>query len=165
MIDDQAASASVNIDFEAVCDGGNYLAAELDSELNVGKTCFQFGEAAYFRVHKSPADMAIEIMPSDGTIIAIGTNYSQNMAENVTFVNTNSAQLSKIIKLIQSYQWYGRSLGIILKVGDLQIRSELSGIAVGYIKYTTEYDVYSITVNPPANYKEWPVVVVISEVL
>ncbi|MEA3479750.1 MAG: hypothetical protein U9R60_16325, partial [Bacteroidota bacterium] len=61
--------------------------------------------------------------------------------------------------------WYGRSLGVLLKVGALQIRAENAGIAIAYINYTTEYDVYSITVNPPGNYKEWPVVVVISEVL
>ncbi|MEA3479749.1 MAG: hypothetical protein U9R60_16320, partial [Bacteroidota bacterium] len=100
MSENEGVTASVTIDFEAVCVGAeNYLSAELDSDLNEGRSCFHYGEPAYFRVYRYPEDMVITLESSDGAITKVGKDYSKEYAENISFINTDQGQVSKLILL------------------------------------------------------------------
>lgn len=150
-------SASVSVEFRTSCVGedGIYLSVEGDDFLNTSD-CLTYGQKYYFRVYHS--DATISITQSAGSISLVGKNYNRLLAETINFVDTNEASLSKFIDSIQSYTWYGRDLGSILKTGDTSIKSTNSGVAVSYVSYMTKYDIYSLTLSTQP-YNSYPILV------
>ena len=153
------ATGSVSVEFKTSCvdTDGIFLAVELDDFLN-NKDCYVYGDRIFFRVYHS--DATITITTSAGVISLVGKNYNRLLAETIEFPNTNEANLSKFIDSIQSYSWYGKNLGSILKTGDTSIKATNSGVGVSYVSYMTKYDVYSITLSTQL-YDSFPVLVYI----
>ena len=151
-------TGSVSVEFKTSCisDDGLFLTVEGDDFLNTSN-CLTYGQIYYFRVYHSEGAI-ITITPSAGTITTIGKNYNRLLAETINFPNTNEASLSKLIHSIQSYTWYGRDLGSILRTGSTSIKSTTSGVGVCYISYLTNYDLYSITLSTQS-YDSFPVLV------
>ena len=152
--------SSVVVEFKTQCDvAGEFLAVALDSDLNEDRTCFLYGEKVYFRVYFSPA-LTITIDTSDGSVFLESADSSGEESENVSFVDTNEASVSNLIKAITSYSWFGRSLGSILKTGVTSIRASNKGVAVAALEYTTQYDVYSIILSDKG-VETYPVLVLV----
>ena len=152
--------SSITVEFKTQCEvDGEFLTVELDSDLNGDRSCFLYGEKVYFRVYYSPA-LTITIESSDGSIFLESLNSSGEESENVSFADTNEANVSKLIKAITSYSWFGRSLGSILKTGITSIRASNKGVAIVAIEYTTQYDVYSIMLSDKG-IETYPVLVLV----
>lgn len=152
--------SSVVVEFKTQCDvTGEFLTVALDAELNEGRYCFLYGEKVYFRVCHSPA-LTITINTSDGSVFLESRNSNGEESENISFADTNEAHVSKLIKTIISYSWFGRSLGSILKTGTTSIRTSNKGVAVAAVEYTTQYDVYSITLSDQG-VESYPVLVLV----
>jgi hypothetical protein len=153
--------SSILVEFKTSCeDADAYLEVELDDELNGDRSCFLYGENVYFRVYHSPS-MSITVETSDGTVFLISTGNLEAVTENISFANENTGNVSKLIKAIVSWVWFGRSLGSILKTGDTSIRASASGVAVVAVSYTTEYDVYALTLSDKG-IAEYPVLVLVT---
>ncbi|RPI56434.1 MAG: hypothetical protein EHM49_00130 [Deltaproteobacteria bacterium] len=153
--------SSILVEFKTSCESADgYLSVELDDELNGDRSCFLYGEKVYFRIYHSP-NLTITVGSSDGTIFLESVNSIESLTENVSFANENIGSLSKFIKSITSYSWFGRSLGTILKTGDTSIRAAKTGVAVAAVSYTTQYDVYSLILSDKG-VEEYPVLVLVS---
>jgi hypothetical protein len=153
-------TSSVTVEFKIQCDvAGEPLSVELDTELNMNRTCFLYGEKVYFRVYHSPA-LIITVIPSDGSVFLESVGSSSSEKENISFADTNEASVGKALDVLSSYSWFGRSLGSIVKTGWTSIRSALSGVAVAAIAYTTSYDVYSLVLSDKG-IESYPVLVLV----
>ena len=153
-------TSSISVEFKIQCDAaGEPLSVELDTELNMDRTCFLYGEKVYFRVYHSPA-LTITVIPSDGSVFLESVGSSSSEEENISFADTNEASVSKAIDVLSSYSWFGRSLGSIVKTGWTSIRSALSGVAIAAVAYTTSYDVYSLVLSDKG-IESYPVLVLV----
>lgn len=152
--------SSVVVEFKIQCGvEGEFLTVALDTELNKDRTCFLYGEKVYFRVYHSPV-LIITVESSNGLVFLESQGSISEESENISFADTNEANVSKLIKEIISYSWFGRSLGSILKTGNTSIRAGSTGVAVAAIEYTTQYDVYSITLSDQG-VETYPVLVLV----
>ena len=152
--------SSITVEFKTQCEvEGESLAVALDDDLNEGRSCFLYGEKVYFRVYHSPA-LVITVESSDGSIFLESLGSSDKESENISFADTNEASVSKLIKAVTSYSWFGRSLGSILKTGITSIRASNTGVAIAAVEYTTQYDVYSITLSDKG-IETYPVLVLV----
>jgi hypothetical protein len=156
-----AVESSVVIEFKTSCEAEDgLLSVELDDELNGGRSCFLYGEKVYFRVYHS-ANLTITVESSNGSVFLESTGATDTEEENISFANTNEASAAKTILTLGSYSWFGRSLGTLLHVGGSAVRAGKSGVAIAAVIYTTQYDVYSITLSDQG-IESYPVLVLVS---
>ena len=153
--------SSVNIEFRISCEAeGELLSVELDDDLNEGRTCFLYGEKVYFRAYHS-LNLTITVESSDGSIFLESVGATDTEEENLSFANTDEASTAKTIFTLNSYSWFGRSLGALLHVGRSAVRASKSGVAIAAVKYTTQYDVYSIML-PSRGVDSYPVLILVT---
>lgn len=156
-----AVESSIVVEFKISCEAEvGVLSVELDAELNGGRTCFLYGEKVYFRVYYS-SNLTIKIETSDGVVFLESVDATSVEEENISFANTNEASTAKSISTLDSYSWFGRSLGTLLHVGESAIRAGTSGVAIAAVKYTTQYDVYSLTLSD-RGIESYPVLVLVT---
>lgn len=157
--------SSISLTFTSVCDSGaddsKSISMELDEDRNIDGSCYLYGQKIYFRVSTLPEDLSYALTPSDGTINSEG-QIEVEIEEEIQFEDSNEASTNKVIKLIQSMTWYGKDLGSLTKTGDNTVSASLSGVAIGTLKYTTDFKLYSITV-PTREAQEWPVLIIAKE--
>ncbi len=135
------ADQSINITFvtaEVAGEAGEALVVDLDADMNDGKSQFEYGEKAYFRIFAYPASMTITVGKSDGTITLEGSGESE-VEENIVFANTNTATSSKPVKSIVSQEWMGTSLGAVSANGT-KITASQEGVAVLKLTYSADFE-------------------------
>lgn len=153
--------SSVNVEFKTKCEvTGALLSVELDADLNDDKTCFLYGEKVYFRVYHD-ATLVITVEASDGAVFLHSVGAIDSEEENVSFVNTNEASTAKMVMTLNSYSWFGKSLGTLLHTGGASVRAGSSGVAIAAVTYTTQYDVYSVTLSDKG-VESYPVLVLVT---
>lgn len=156
-----AVESSIVVEFKISCEvGDGFLSVELDAVLNGGKTCFLYGEKVYFRVYHS-SNLTIKVETSNGVVFLESTGVTSAEEENISFANTNEASTAKSISTLDSYSWFGRSLGTLLQVGESAIRAGSSGVAIAAVNYTTQYDVYSLILSDQG-IESYPVLVLVT---
>jgi hypothetical protein len=156
-----AVESSIIIEFKISCEAeAGLLSVELDDELNGGRTCFLYGEKVYFRVYHSP-NLTITVESSDGTVFLESVGSTDNEEENLSFANEDEASTARTILTLDSYSWFGRSLGTLLHVGGAAVRAGRSGVAIAAVEYTTQYDVYSLTLTDKG-VESYPVLVLVT---
>ena len=153
--------SSIKIEFKISCeDVDSFLSVELDAVLNEGRTCFLYGEKVFFRVYHSPR-LTITTDSSAGIIFFESADNEGSLEEDISFVSTDEASTSKFILSLDSYTWYGRSLGLLLQIGETSIRASNSGLAIADVHYTTQYDVYSILLSDQG-LESFPVLILVT---
>lgn len=161
--------ATIVVDFTGDS-GSSHLSCEVDSRaagLNHGRTQFRPGMPVYLLVFKTDD---VEITAKDASY---GTLQNAWLAEEekyiwveewLTFANTNTATLEKPYVDSFSYEWYGRSLGVLDPAG-MGVTAESSGVASAKVKYRTKFIPMGITSPPSINGKtEFNIVVYIAGV-
>ncbi len=166
--DTKKSQTSFSLTFAASCSSsGESIKAEADTDKNVddsgnSKSCFKYGEKYYFRVFKTSGVKAYMFTLSDGTVVREGSGKSIDKEDDLEFKKENTASTSYPITSITSMNWMGTSLGTVKKSGDMEIQTEESGVAVGTLKYTSTYDLWSLSV-ATKDEDEYKVVVYIEE--
>lgn len=156
-----AVESSVNVEFRTRCEvEDGLLSVELDADLNEGRTCFLYGEKVYFRVYHD-LNLVITVEASNGAVFLESVGALDSEEENISFVNTNEASTAKMITILNSYSWFGKSLGTLLHTGGASVRAGNSGVAIAAVAYTTQYDVYSITLSDQG-VESYPVLVLVT---
>ncbi|MBF0517278.1 MAG: hypothetical protein HQK97_09210 [Nitrospirae bacterium] len=145
-------NTSFSVSFAASCSSASEsIKDEAADDKNVDesgnkKSCFKYGEKYYFRIYKTSGIAGYNFTVSDGTITSEGSGKSIDKSEDLEFKKTDTANTSFPITSITSMTWMGTSLGAVKKSGDEEIQTETSGVAVGTLKYTSTYDLWSISV-------------------
>lgn len=116
-----------------------------------GTTEAVYGKPIYFRVYTQPIGLPYAITSSDGSVAPLtgdGRGSTGEVEDKITFTDKNEATSSKVIKdgKLIFYEYFGRSLGYIGVVGNNVLRATDSGVAVAKVKYTTEFQLHSLTV-------------------
>lgn len=143
------ANATIVVDFGALV-VDFHLSAELDNDLNGGKSSFQTTDAVYFRVY---AGGEYSVAVTAGTVQK--TQAKKAVAadpEVVNFIHGEPGSVTKPIKTITRSLWLGNALGSISKIGDTSVKASgasKTNIGVAQVSYDTEYDVWKLT--PPAS--------------
>lgn len=124
---------------------------ELDAEMNFDKTQFVYGEKAYFKVYTIPSDLAIILIPTDGSISAEGSGTETIEDELLTFTETeegenNQTSVSKPVVSIISSSWLGNSLGALSAAG-FEITATQLGVGVCKITYSTSFRRYALSLS------------------
>ncbi|MDD3553212.1 MAG: hypothetical protein PHC35_01640 [Deltaproteobacteria bacterium] len=153
---------SITIQFGIVGDAGK-ISIELDEEMNQGKTQFAYGSKAYFQVYADPG-LTVHLIKTDGILTNEGVG-TRTFDEQVQFIDSQTAELGKPIRSIESYQWYGQDLGNITKTGIYQIKCAQSPditqgkIGITKVSYKADFTRYAISV-PNKGVPEYPVLIV-----
>lgn len=153
---------SITIQFGVIGDAGK-ISIELDEEYNQGKTKFPYGSKAYFQVYSDPG-LTVRIIQTDGTLSSEGVG-KRSFEEQVQFIESQTAELSKPIRSITGHTWYGQDLGNITKTGIYQIKCAqapdiLGGkIGVATVRYDANFSRYAISV-ANQGVPEYPVLIV-----
>lgn len=133
-------NATVRVQFGAGVSSDAHLSAEVDDRpagLNEGKTSFLPGDTAWFLVFRS-AGIDVAVTSSAGTVTP-GDEVTLTRTEELTFEDTNTAQLPVPATAITGITWYGRQLGgPTLGADGMTLRFPLSGVAVGKVTYTAK---------------------------
>ena len=134
--------ASIVVQFGARTDA--VITAELDADLNGGKTSFAPGDSVHFRVY---ADTQYTVHRSSGTVTNMGTADSTEK-EVLTFALEDVARVSKPINTLVAMKWFGTGGGSVSKIGSNDVRiPTATGAHVGELTYTARYDKWRL--NPP----------------
>ena len=144
-----AVTASIVINFEKT-DETSYLAVELDSEKNLGKTTFRQGDDIFFKVY-SDIDYSIDV--TSGTVVQTESDTeSAEIKETLSFIKTKYATVQKkVLGNSISQVWYGSTLGDLFKSGVVSVEidtAEAEPVGVCEITYKSEYDLWRLV--PPA---------------
>jgi hypothetical protein len=173
-----AAKANLSITFASDCEPGNEITIELDADLNDDKSCFLFGQTAYFRVYTKPLDLVFDIYCSDPLASIF---YKENVTESndqtkqvqqIEFIEEQQGTLDKPASSLTSYKWFGNDLGTIeLKspkaiLAQNKVNDMYFGVAE--LKYIAPYRVYGLIVYTKTSAqlsddKNFPVIVYLKE--
>lgn len=121
------------------------LQVELDSDRNEGETRFLFGSKAYYKIFKSPTDLVIVQVQSDGVITDEGVG-TEEVTEYITFANTNKATINYPLDSVVSAEWAGNDLGALSYTGNV-ITSSQVGVGVLKVVYNVIFTRHAISVN------------------
>ena len=142
-----AINTSFQVSFgTGAADANAQISAELDDRddgRNNGKTSFIPGEVAYFFVFKSDNVTYDPPTPSAGSVTGSGSE-SVEREEDITFANTDTANLSVPADNIVSVTWLGNSLGSLTLTGANTVKASATGVAVARVRYTATADVYGL---------------------
>lgn len=158
------ASTATTITFvtQALNGGAGTIAIELDEVKNNKKSQFSSGDTVFFKAFTSPLTMQLDSDSSAGTV-TIGQSASGDITEILTFANAKEATVRFIGNSIKSFRWFGNNLGQPTLNGN-QVTIAAAGIGALEIVYAATYREGNLSgVTIPAGVKEFPVVVVISE--
>jgi hypothetical protein len=148
------------------------IIAELDAEMNDDATQFVYNTKAYFRVYTFPDKFVLTLTPTDGVISQEGSEDAEELEAIVRFTTTekdaeeaaeedkeitNESSVSKPVKKITSFEWFGTNLGSISADG-ITITASKFGIGVCKINYTSNFRRYGIIVGTKDE-EEYPVIV------
>lgn len=136
--------ASLVIDFGALDSEEALVAAELDAEMNNGKTQFSAGDQIYFKVY---TEENYEVHVTSGSVLKTDTSESESIEkELLTFIGEARASAQKLVKAIDSFTWFGTELGTITRVGSPKVQDVKAAnggegqYGVCHINYTSEFD-------------------------
>ena len=129
-----------------------HLSAEIDSRpdgLNGGKTSFLPGDRVGILVFKTP-NVAVSAIECSSGSISTGGNVTVTRSEELTFANSDTANLSVPASGALSTRWMGRSLGTLSVAGDepTAVRASSRGIGVARVSFPAQADSYWL--NSPA---------------
>ena len=157
-----AVTASIVINFETN-EQTSYLAVELDSDKNSGKTTFRQGDEIYFKVY---SDVSYSIDVTSGAVVQEETlTETADIKETLSFIKTKKATVQKKIKDNSISQvWYGDVIGDLIKTGSLTVEidtAELEPFGICKITYRSEYDLWKLV--PPAGMPdEYAIIILIT---
>jgi hypothetical protein len=156
---------------------GQILVVELDAEKHIEiygeeKSTFLYGEKAYFRVYKYPADMPIVIKTSvsstdPGAIRSEGSGVtgegglaaSNDTLQFTTTSGVNSVSATKPIKSVVDYEWIGDNLGAIATEGTTVTASK-SALGVLDLNYKAAFSLYYLSISTKSQ-DEFTVIVMV----
>ena len=127
-----------------------HLSAQIDSRpsgLNGGNTSFNPGDTAWFLIFMSD-NVQLDGAPvaSAGTIGGGQLVSGINIVEQLTFANTNVANLSVPATSIASNKWLGNNLGALSLTGNKsEVTASQTGVGVCKIDFLANALAYSIT--------------------
>jgi len=155
---------SIVVQFGAQKDA--YLAAELDDDLNNGRSSFLPGDAVWFRVY---SDVSYTVKASSGTVLQSPSTYKSGSEEEVLqFPLEKVASVSKPIVTFTAPIWYGTAPphftgatnGLkILSQTEFQINDDTKPY-IGKVTYTTKYHTWKLT-PPTITIPDYSILVVI----
>ena len=140
-----AVTTSIVINYGSVDD--TFLVAELDSDLNGGRSSFSIGDAVYFRIY-SVGSYSVEC--SDGFVneFSSGTELIEN--EIISFPYSKTASTAKKVSSINYSEWLGNDLGVVSIAGtntpttlSASYGSETT-LGVLRFSYYTNYDIWRL---------------------
>jgi len=135
---------------------GGFLSAEIDDRVdgpNAGKTSFLPGETAHFLVFKSANVTYDPPIPSAGSVTSSGATTVQR-TEDLTFADTDTANLQVPADSIDEVTWLGNSLGNLTLTDSQTVKASAVGVAVARVKYTAPADAHAL--QSPASVAELP---------
>ena len=163
---DNALTTSVTITFATqVAEGDGILKVEVNENDNGGKTRFNYGDKAIFRVYCYPANMKLNFVVSAGVLSNVG--YGADEKEDLLQFtgwdpksgDANTASLSYPASSgLKSTKWLGNSLGsITIQNGDSAVASK-RGVGVAKVTYPVSFLKKGLTLQNKSE-PEYPVVV------
>jgi hypothetical protein len=173
-----AAKANLSITFASDCEPGNEITIELDGKLNDDKSCFLFGQTAYFRVYTKPLLLEYDTFCSDSTASIFYQSYETadndqtRQTQQIEFLEEQTGTLDKPASSLVSQKWFGNDLGTITLVSPKSILAptKVSGMYFGVaeLKYIAPYRVYGLIVYAKTELqlseeKNFPVIVYLKE--
>jgi hypothetical protein len=169
------AKANLTISFATRCDVSDSINVELDADLNEDKSCFLYGDTAYFRVYTNPLDMEYDMYISDPSASlfvywppghSLTVLPTEDKEETLEFVEEETASLEKPTEALDSTLWYGNNLGVLILSGNQEVRvsNKVNDMYFGTCKitYKAPYKVYGLILYTKAE-TEWPVIVYIKQ--
>jgi hypothetical protein len=173
-----AAKANLSITFASDCEPGNEIVIELDADLNDDKSCFLFGQTAYFRVYSKPLNLEFDTFCSDSTASIFfkenvtAQNDETEQTQQIEFIEEQTGTLDKPASSLLSQKWFGNDLGTIALVSPKSILApnKVSDMYFGVaeLKYIAPYRVYGLIVYTKTELqlsedKNFPVIVYLKE--
>ena len=157
---------SIIVDFGSAEEGS--ISAELDDELNNGKSEFRATDEIYIAVYKYPLDIVIkEVVPSSGRIEYIGIVDRSFDDERLTFVNEHESSISHPINPYKPYsgkfksvKWYG-NIGQQIEVNGSKVTIVDGTPCVCDVDYDSIAHIYKLI--PPkeaadlSGDEDWPI--------
>jgi hypothetical protein len=135
------ANATIRVNFSDGAGGlgsGN-LSAEIDSRpggLNGGRTSFQPGDDVWILVQKTP-NVVIDSVDTSAGAITAGAAFQYATTEDVNFEGVSTSRVSGVADSLDSYQWFGRNIGVLTLAADSQtLNATVAGVAVARVTYT-----------------------------
>lgn len=134
-------TASLVVQFGAgSSDRDGHLSAEIDDRptgLNGGDTSFSPGDTAWFLVFKSSGVTLGQLKSSAGTVSYSGSSINVTREEDVSFLDSNDANLQVPALSISSVTWMGTDLGAV-SVNGTALKSTSKGVAVARVQYVAQ---------------------------
>jgi len=169
-----ATNTSITIQFvtpdDQLDDDGNVvqsISVELDADRNAGRSQFMWGDIAYFKTYRVPADLSIQLAESAGTLstfIYAGTDNIEN--EQMVFSMSDNASPSKPIATgTFESEWFGRAPEPSVTVTENGGQVKLNRVSLGFLRasFNSNFDGHSITIGEQP-FSPYPIIVYISTV-
>lgn len=120
-----------------------YLAWELDSDRNAGRSTFPPGEPCYLRVYH---EEDYTLKTSLGLLELVTADIEETVDKVVGFADADSADLGGLVTAVTSCVWYGPDLGTLVPSGGgMVVASAGAGFSVAAVSYRTRYDLWRLT--------------------
>ncbi len=120
-----------------------YLAWELDSDRNAGRSTFPPGEPCYLRVYH---EEGYSLKTSLGRLELVAADIVEAVDKVVGFADADSADLGGLVVSVTSCVWYGPDLGALSPAGGGKVvASAGAGFSVAAVTYRTRYDLWRLT--------------------
>jgi hypothetical protein len=157
---------NTTITFAISCNANDSIQVELDTDLNGDKSCFLYGDTAWFRIFTSPLDMQFTIDVTAGSICegSPELNTLTDQEETLEFVEEIEANTARPILNLLEARWLGNNLGTITKSGVSSLKAAVKGLGVMKVKYESQYHLRGLTLQDQSPETEFPVIVLIKQV-
>jgi len=135
-----AVTASLVINFGDLDDA--FLAAEINSDDNEGKTTYLAGDTVKFRIYHS---CGYTVTQTAGSTVQLSTDVAESITkEIITFAFTETGSTEKFIVGSLTGVWMGTPLGTIKQAGHNSVSSGggANSIGVAEINYASKYDLW-----------------------
>lgn len=120
-----------------------FLAWELDSDRNAGRSTFPPGEPCYVRVYH---ETEYSLKTSLGLLELVTADIEEAVDKVVGFADADSADLGGLVIAVTSCVWYGPDLGTLVPSGGgTVVASAGAGFSVAAVSYRTRYDLWRLT--------------------
>lgn len=159
-------AATMVVEFGQGADSSALVVVELDDTRNLDaagdvKTSFAPGDLVYFRVHHDQALRIGSVVPTDGSVTALGRAVFPNAIEAQLFATAEAVSITHRPAGGVSATWYGRSAG--LSVAGEKLTAD-NVPCIGRIEYSFEGALYRLQAPNPtlAADETYPVAIVIT---
>ena len=120
-----------------------YLAWELDSDRNAGRSTFPPGEPCWLRVYH---EEDYTLKTSLGLLELVTADVEETVDKVVGFADADSADLGGLVIAVTACVWYGPDLGTLVPAGGGTVTASAgAGFSVAAVTYRTRYDLWRLT--------------------